>query len=97
MTRLVAVADLHVEWVVPCLATPIDSYVVASVCLINVDIALLRHVVEVLRRVHTLTQGGGPRGGIHTSPLVLHHRRLVRIDISINGHLYRIKRQSHAP
>lgn len=46
--------NLHVEWVEPYFATPIDSYVVASVCLVDVDVALLCHVVEVLRRVNAL-------------------------------------------
>lgn len=69
--RVATWADLHVEWVIPGLATAVDSYVVASVCLVDMDIALLRHVVEVLCRVHTFAQWGGPRGCINTCSLVL--------------------------
>ena len=86
--KLVAVADLHVEWIVPRLAAPINSHIVASVCLVDVNVALLCHVVEVLCRVHTLAQGGGPGGGIHPSPLVLYHRKVARVDISVSLIIY---------
>lgn len=72
------VADLHVKGIVPGLATPINSHIVTSVCLVDVNVALLRHIVELLRRVHTLAQRGGPRGGIDAGPLVLQYRKLTR-------------------
>jgi hypothetical protein len=64
-------ADLHIKWVVPSLAAPIDGHIITSVCLVDVDVPLLCHIMEVLRRVDTLAERGGPRGGIHTSPLML--------------------------